>query len=1072
MRFLSVAERELRAAARQRKTYRLRWIVAAGAFALLLWLGWAFDVFANRSAGLMVFQVCSVIIFLACLLIGAADTADCISREKREGTLGLLFLTNLNSAEIVAGKLCSNGLALIYPLLATFPILALPVLIGGITFGHFWRTVLALANGLFFAMAAGFTASALSLRQVPAVAMATGLALFFGLGMSGVAALIRHWGYPAFVADTVAAFCPFRSLLAAGNAPRLLGDYWFSLAAVAGMSWTWLALVAWRVGRTWRDRAKGVNGWSRFGLRQRIRNRGSGARVALRRRLLEINPFFWLAGRQRVSAPIFMLLTVVLVCITVGLTAPYFGRVIRAGSASPMVGQLIAWLWTGLAIHVLVLSYAATVASQRLAEDKQTGALELILSSPTTERSISRGLWLAYGRRMLFPVLIALLVHFFFIWHCATMCLLDPPGKLPPGITPWQLFWRALLDQPTNGLYLDWEFAFMFRILLLVLVALIANWFMLGWVGRWLGLRMKHAGFAPIAAVFLALAPPTLLFSLVCYLADRWNLTRMPERQFAPMMMWIAFGIWIGNCLLLSARAAVRLRRDFRTTVTSRFEPPPQRRSWIPSRRVLLRFAAAATALVLTLVLTVLLFRAFQMRQSQRRWTAFQKELRQRGESLDLSAVLATPVPAAQNFAQSQAFQNLLGRTLATNAPARLLDKSPDYSAQQTPGNSGLTSWTKQEFVDFDQPLKWVDPSVGPGAAKDRKTSASAVSNGLKPLQDDMAAVAAAARLPFFQAATNRNPEAVLQRNPRELVALQRLHFIFQLRACALLALNRETEAGEDVLTSLRLAHLARQSPDVNSTFRVQTMLACSLQPVWEGLAKHRWSEPQLAAFQKELARFDLLSDHTNAIGRIVLAYVETWRALPDAKAQPGSLPQAGGVYVRHRDWMWPPRTWWYDNCRQLYRAGEHAIARVDAAAGRVSDEVNWVDLRGLPLDGNITQMFQQFPWWGNSPMLVAFAQTAANQAVIACALERYRLAHGAYPEALDQLLPAYLDSIPRDISRGRPMFYQRDEKDSYVLRGAGPNGIIEHGKGPSDDWLWSFTAPPTNAPAGGTQQK
>ena len=76
-----------------------------------------------------------------------------------------------------------------------------------------------------------------------------------------------------------------------------------------------------------------------------------------------------------------------------------------------MVGYLFAWLWTGLAIHALVLYYAAMSASQRLAEDKQTGALELILCTPTTERTISRGLWLAYGRKMLFPALLAVLVH-------------------------------------------------------------------------------------------------------------------------------------------------------------------------------------------------------------------------------------------------------------------------------------------------------------------------------------------------------------------------------------------------------------------------------------------------------------------------------------------------------------------------------------------------------------------------------------------------------------------------------------------------------------------------------------
>lgn len=39
--------------------------------------------------------------------------------------------------------------------------------------------------------------------------------------------IIRNLGCPASIADTVAAFCPLRSLNAAGNNPRLLGDYWF-----------------------------------------------------------------------------------------------------------------------------------------------------------------------------------------------------------------------------------------------------------------------------------------------------------------------------------------------------------------------------------------------------------------------------------------------------------------------------------------------------------------------------------------------------------------------------------------------------------------------------------------------------------------------------------------------------------------------------------------------------------------------------------------------------------------------------------------------------------------------------
>jgi len=122
------------------------------------WLLWAFGGFTNRRAAPTIFKVLSVLTFLYCLFLGTARTADCISVERREGTLGLLFLTNLNSAEIIGGKLCSSALASVYGLMAIFPMLALPLLMGGITFGQFARTVVGLLNGILFALAAGFLA--------------------------------------------------------------------------------------------------------------------------------------------------------------------------------------------------------------------------------------------------------------------------------------------------------------------------------------------------------------------------------------------------------------------------------------------------------------------------------------------------------------------------------------------------------------------------------------------------------------------------------------------------------------------------------------------------------------------------------------------------------------------------------------------------------------------------------------------------------------------------------------------------------------------------------------------------
>jgi hypothetical protein len=526
----------------------------------------------------------------------------------------------------------------------------------------------------------------------------------------------------------------------------------------------------------------------------------------------------------------------------------------------------------------------------------------------------------------------------------------------------------------------------------------------------------------------------------------------------------------IGHCSLLSAWAAARLRHDFRTTVTSRFQPPSLERWWRPNPRTVLRFVTRAAAVAVALVLVALLLYGYQTLKGRQRWAAFQQQLKQRGESLDLSPIMPEPVDVNRNFAQAPAFQDFMNRKLTNQSANSLLAKLGPHAVvdfNTGPANNILTPWMQQDFINFDTQLAWIIPKFTSPAVKDRTNSASAVWNNLQPLKETLAAAAASAtRLPFFQATTNRNANAVYQSNLRELSALEQLHFLFQLRAAALITLDRPREAGEDVLTSLRLAQLARLSPDAKSSFRVQVMLARSLQPIWEGIVEHRWREAELSALQAELGRFDLLSDHTNAIRRVVLAHIETWRAIPDADGPARSVPQTDGVYIYRQEWALQPRVWWYDNCIQLYQAGRNAIGRVDVAAGRATGDYNWNDLRGLPLDGVANQLFQQGSWLGTNPTLASFAQTAVNQTILACALEHYRLKRGDYPESLDQLLPDYLDHVPPDICRGRPIAYQRMDTDSFILRGAGANGLIEQSKKTADDWLWAFPIA-TNAPTG-----
>src|SRR3989442_15632965 len=118
MTFLPIVDRELRLAARRPGTYRTRFW-AAFVFAAIC-LGLLIGTRRSQSPaalGKMMFTVLTWITFACCLMAGIRFTADSLSEEKRDGTLGLLFLTNLRGYHVVLGKLVVTSLTSLYALL-------------------------------------------------------------------------------------------------------------------------------------------------------------------------------------------------------------------------------------------------------------------------------------------------------------------------------------------------------------------------------------------------------------------------------------------------------------------------------------------------------------------------------------------------------------------------------------------------------------------------------------------------------------------------------------------------------------------------------------------------------------------------------------------------------------------------------------------------------------------------------------------------------------------------------------------------------------------------------------------
>ena len=532
MTFLPIVERELRAAARRRGTYWLRLVAALvglviGAWILLLpW--WR----QPSVVGPALFYALSITGFVYGLLAGLFATADSLSEEKREGTLGLLFLTDLKGYDIVLGKIVATSVNVVYGLLALFPIMAIPLLAGGVTGAEFWRVTLVAVNNLFFSLAVGMFCSALCRDERKALALTLTLVLSFAI-LLPVAGLIAHeWNnghvfHPALFVPSPGYGCFF----AFDETWRALRAYnWFypSVLCVHAMSWALLLAACFIVPRTWQDRAATPAQMRRQSFVLRLNYGSTEARAARRARLLTINPFYWLAARERLK-----LMSFWIVCAVVGFGwawgLTYYPREWKNGGM---------YLLTAILLHTLVKSWLGSEACRRFAADRQSGALELLLSTPLSVQEMVRGQALAL-RKQFFPPLVVLLLVDFLI----------------------------LMAERQDA---EWVLACVAGMIMLA-----ADLLALAWVGMWRGLNSQHVNRAAGATLARILVLPWLLFGLAMTLIGlldhygRLNLGRWWYGK-GSILLWLGLGLAVNAFFGLSAWR--RLHHEFRAVATERFE--------------------------------------------------------------------------------------------------------------------------------------------------------------------------------------------------------------------------------------------------------------------------------------------------------------------------------------------------------------------------------------------------------------------------------------------------------------------------------------------------------------------
>ncbi len=231
-----ILQRELRVRSRARATYWTRFAVGlVGVLVALPGLVLGFPSFSPAAIGELAFKSLLGAGFLlacaSCLL-----TSDMISGERREGTLGLLFLTRVRPLDILLGKLGSIGLSSLCALFALLPVLILPVLAGGVAGGEALRSAAGLVAVLVFCLAAGLWASARQTERFRAARRALGVLLLFECAPALVVLLVRfffHWDFSA-----IGWLSPHSSLFAGGdvNYTNSVTPYWMSLLCTTVLS--------------------------------------------------------------------------------------------------------------------------------------------------------------------------------------------------------------------------------------------------------------------------------------------------------------------------------------------------------------------------------------------------------------------------------------------------------------------------------------------------------------------------------------------------------------------------------------------------------------------------------------------------------------------------------------------------------------------------------------------------------------------------------------------------------------------------------------------------------------------
>lgn len=303
----------------------------------------------------------------------------------------------------------------------------------------------------------------------------------------------------------------------------------------------------------------------------------------------------------------------------------------------------------------------------------------------------------------------------------------------------------------------------------------------------------------------------------------------------------------------------------------------------------------------------------------------------------------------------------------------------------------------------------------------------------------------------------------------------------FAMRAMLRVGEGKIDEAWSDLMDCHRIARLCDEG-----AFFVDGLVAISIDGMAQAgdrallqygkltaaqIAKMRGDLAKLRGMSATADRLDLaerfsLLDATSAVARggpSCLGNLATFDTSGNPKSVIGSLTDS--LLVSAVDWDIPLRivNSWYDRTVAVARMPNRAERGketskfekdIRAMAERVKDPKSFsLSLLGNPrraISERVGQMLVSLLFPAFQGALAAEDRQAMQRDItgLAFALAAYRVEHGSYPTMLGELVPHYMNEVPKDIFNNHANLHYTLQGGGYLLYSVGINGEDDGGKG------------------------